>query len=730
MAIRNVIIEVKRKPEFEASLLGASLSGTQAFAAADAAVQSIPGLSFDPDFAPIPLPSGMAPDPSLGTATGQSAIADVALDDIGDRVLLRGTLDESQADASVLAAGTDECKVYADPAIDSCLTCSNSPAKGTYQDVAREMGVAALHRAGRDGRGVLLAIVDTGISMAHLRSRGIEARLDESLSWTPPLQPGQAPMTPGQFSPNHGTMCAFDALIGAPAATLLDIAVLASRRRGSSLIDGLLSDALLGYSHLLRVMRRMGRPGGYHSLVVSNSWGMFSQSWDFPPDHPGNYSHNPRHPFNLIVGSLERAGADILFAAGNCGRECPDGRCGSEQDAGIFGANAHPSVLSVAGVDVGRQRVGYSTRGPGHIDRRKPDIASYTHFAGSQVSPIDGGTSASTPVAAGLVAALRSQYPSSGRCSPARLREIMRMTADRVGQAEFDVDTGYGIPNGRKLDRCLSQLTTDGAGPASGEAPADGAGRAEVGADESQKALQAALDDEAFMTALRAFGGPSGFTSPAAAATPARPSSPCCPGCAGQHSSANLTQETMMSEVTDQEFMQALSAYMPSGSPAAAWASGTSPGFDAPTTEGTEADDQTFLAALQAYGGPSAALAPAGMGGMTVDAAAALPSVAEVCRVWRSVSPIVSRVAPFLRAIPVVGTALAAAIGTLSTLLNGVCSTGPTGAAALCQRWRSGLRTIVVRVASVVGSIPFIGSAARSAINALIAAIDTLCRGV
>ena len=192
MAIRNVIIEVRRKPEFEASLFGASLSGTPAFAAADAAGLSIPGVRFDPDFAPIPLPSGMAPDPSLGTTTGPAATADVALDDHSDHVLLRGTLDESKADAGMLTAGTDDYRVFADPAIDSCLTCGNSPAKGTYQDVARQMGVAALHRAGRDGRGVLLAIVDTGISMAHLRSRGIEARLDESLSWTPPLQPGPA----------------------------------------------------------------------------------------------------------------------------------------------------------------------------------------------------------------------------------------------------------------------------------------------------------------------------------------------------------------------------------------------------------------------------------------------------------------------------------------------------------------------------------------------------------
>jgi hypothetical protein len=31
----------------------------------------------------------------------------------------------------------------------------------------------------------------------------------------------------------------------------------------------------------------------------------------FPIGHPGNYSNNPAHPFNVIVATLESAGADV-----------------------------------------------------------------------------------------------------------------------------------------------------------------------------------------------------------------------------------------------------------------------------------------------------------------------------------------------------------------------------------------------------------------------------------
>jgi subtilisin family serine protease len=258
---------------------------------------------------------------------------------------------------------------------------------------------------------------------------------------------------PGKHPVNHGTMCAYDVGIAAPKATLLDYAVLLSKTPGETAMSGLLSDAVLAFSKLLGIAQ--GMAAGRRALVVTNSWGMFDPAWDFPVGHPGNYSDNPAHPFNVIVASLEAAGADILFAAGNCGRDCPDGRCGFGATRPICGANSHPSVLSVAGVDTRKRRVGYSSQGPGRLDPDKPDLAAYTHFRGSGVYPADSGTSAACPVAAGVVAAVREQYPSSV-LSPAELRALLCKTAEDLGGTGFDHDFGWGVIDGTALAATLA----------------------------------------------------------------------------------------------------------------------------------------------------------------------------------------------------------------------------------------------------------------------------------
>ena len=178
---------------------------------------------------------------------------------------------------------------------------------------------------------------------------------------------------------------------------------------------------------------------------------MFHPSWDLPVGHSGNYSDNPNHPFNIIVASLEAAGADILFAAGNCGPECPDGRCQGVTNAGIFGANSSPAVLSVAGASVQGERLGYSTKGPGRLVREKPDITSFTHFAGSGVYAADGGTSAATPVLAGVIAAIRRLYPSN-ILPPSTLRDLVRTTARSKGTWE---EYGAGIVDVGELLRAV-----------------------------------------------------------------------------------------------------------------------------------------------------------------------------------------------------------------------------------------------------------------------------------
>ncbi|WP_433360135.1 S8 family peptidase [Streptosporangium sp. CA-115845] len=433
----RVLLQLRPSPDVVAAVADPSVST----AAADVA-DPLPGVVVDPSFSPVVVPRpvpGAGGDPlSLNQPLTFSFSADEA------SVLVRGEISDDETSTRITLLPTlrpDVVGIFADPVIERGLTCGGTPPVGDWRDVERLLHVTELAGDGLDGSGVALAVLDTGINSAHVaRHLGRDVTVDEQRSWKPSGVQGRA----GEFPVDHGTMCAFDALIAAPRASLIDVPVLLSRRPGGSALDGLLSDAVAAFAHLRTVLE--AQPAASRSLVVSNSWGSFSPSWDFPVGHPGNYSDNPAHPFNLIVSSLERAGADVLFAAGNCGRDCPDGRC-AYPDRPITGANSHPRVLSIGGVDTRGERVGYSSQGPGRLVARKPDLCAYTHFSGSRAfgdDEADSGTSAACPVTAGLVAAVRTRW-SSSRLSPAQLRTLLRRTADDRSDVGFDHDHGYGV---------------------------------------------------------------------------------------------------------------------------------------------------------------------------------------------------------------------------------------------------------------------------------------------
>ncbi|GII77214.1 hypothetical protein Sru01_21960 [Sphaerisporangium rufum] len=446
----RVLIQLRPSPDVIAAVAAPDVATTTADVTG-----GLPGVALDHSYVPVALPR---PRPAAGgDPLSMHQPLDFSLAPEDASVLVRGEIsdDEGAARAALLPAQSDVVAVYADPVIETSLTCGGSPPVGTWEDVARLLAVPALAAEGYDGAGVPLAICDTGINAAHVGQRlGRSCTVDGERSWNPGGVSGE----PGRFAVDHGTMCAFDALIAAPAATLIDIPVLLSRRQGGSAMDGLLSDAVAAFAHLRTVLD--AQPAGSRSLVVSNSWGSFSPLWDLAPGQPGNYSDNAAHPFNIIVGSLEQAGADILFAAGNCGSECKDRRCAFPARP-IVGANSHPQVLSVAGVDTNGERVGYSSQGPGRLSDRKPDIAAYTHFAGSRAfgdTEPDSGTSAACPVAAGLVAAIRTRWPAS-RLSPSQLRTLLHRTADDRSTVGFDYDYGYGIADPAALIEALRKVS-------------------------------------------------------------------------------------------------------------------------------------------------------------------------------------------------------------------------------------------------------------------------------
>jgi subtilisin family serine protease len=394
------------------------------------------GLIIDPAYAPVQLPKVMTVAGAAMMSPSQPI--SFSLEPAESTYLVRGSIPDNPSAYAATIAHPDVVGLYSDPLIESTLVCGGNPAVGNDGDVANLLAVSQLAAAGMDGAGVYLAIVDTGINLAHLQGKGRVPTLDVAQSWTP----SGVATTPGQHPVNHGTMCAFDAGIAAPEATLLDYSVLLSTTPGATAMSGLLSDAVSAYDKLRTILNAM--PAASRAMVISNSWGMFSPTWDFPPGHPGNYSDNPNHPFNVMVANLEAAGADVLFAAGNCGKNCPDGRCGFGTSLPVCGANSHPAVLSVAGVDIHKTRVGYSSQGPGRLSVRKPDIAAYTHFAGSGVYPEDSGTSAACPVLAGVVAAVRTKH-SATTLSPLQLRSLLFKTAEDRGKKGFDYNFGWGI---------------------------------------------------------------------------------------------------------------------------------------------------------------------------------------------------------------------------------------------------------------------------------------------
>nr|MDJ0593859.1 S8 family serine peptidase [Pleurocapsa sp. MO_226.B13] len=306
-------------------------------------------------------------------------------------------------------------------------TCDCQPgvAKGTINDVANYLGVNKIWTAGHKGDGIVVGVVDGGITA---QGRPISPGDTSDRRWPGKLIPrviGGWPTanwgTTGVSWGWHGNMCATDVLGMAPNAQIYDI-----RIAGNAI-----SNALTGFQWAINQHRSNGTPH-----ILTNSWGIFQESWDT------DYARNPNHPFTRKVVDALNEGILVLFAAGNCGATCPDSRCGSDNGPGksIWGANSHPQVITVGAVNKNEQFVGYSSQGPGALDPKKPDFCSVTHFKGFFDS--DSGTSAATPIAAGVVALFKQANPA---LTQAQAKHALKDTAKDIGPAGWDRHSGTGI---------------------------------------------------------------------------------------------------------------------------------------------------------------------------------------------------------------------------------------------------------------------------------------------
>lgn len=295
-------------------------------------------------------------------------------------------------------------------------------------DVIQDLlGVESVWGAGFRGQNIVVGIPDSGIN-------GDVYPVAGGFSPSPALPIGGAAIT------SHGCMCAADVLVAAPDVTLFDYPFIDIPNSGG---------ALRAFQAVLSHRHASGKPH-----ILSNS---FSHT-ERPPRqlNPLHEVWNINHPINRKAVEIVATGAAMFFAAGNCGAQCPQPECKSSSigpGASISASNSLKEVITVAAVNSQHGRPGYSSQGPGGFEAAKPDISAYTHFfgnfgpgrpGGTGPRPFDRGTSAATPLAAGVAALLLSARPG---LKPDQIKRIFIASATKIGVGGWNADIGFGVVN-------------------------------------------------------------------------------------------------------------------------------------------------------------------------------------------------------------------------------------------------------------------------------------------
>lgn len=156
----------------------------------------------------------------------------------------------------------------------------------------------------------------------------------------------------------------------------------------------------------------------------------------------------------------------ILFAAGNCGDGCrftsgsPCGYGNRGPGASILGPNGHPAVMSVGAATLKGEWCGYTSQGPAALppnDPDKPDFCSISQFEGffpneSGLRPYDGGTSAATGIAGGVVALLKQARPD---LTQEECKRLLIETARPIRTPAAQGGAGAGIIDALRALRSL-----------------------------------------------------------------------------------------------------------------------------------------------------------------------------------------------------------------------------------------------------------------------------------
>ncbi|SNQ60461.1 S8 family peptidase [Candidatus Methanoperedens nitratireducens] len=396
MVKKKVIVEIRAPKVPESRLMAVANEITSQF--------DIEGFKLDKDYKPVP---GNPPDHLAASFEASNETV----------MLVRGEIEEGKE--KELESRPNVIKVWTDARIAPTYDCDTDVSKGDLNRVARYLGANKIWAKGIRGKGIVIGICDDGVN-ALSRDIVIDGWSPEKCSkWG----------TEG----GHGNMTATDVIGMCPEAKIYDIGVLKNPPGTTPDVEGAISNAIAGFQWAIEHHKRDGTP-----QILSNSWNSYQEEW--APD----YARDPNHPFTRKALEAIREGIIVCFSAGNCGEFCQekDFRCGSDTGSGrsIWGANGHPEVITVGAVNIKGELAGYSSQGPAALSSEKPDLCGITHFKG--YNDPDTGTSAATPIVAGVIGLLKCARPD---LTHAQVKAVLRKTAKDIGETGFDHNSGYGI---------------------------------------------------------------------------------------------------------------------------------------------------------------------------------------------------------------------------------------------------------------------------------------------
>jgi hypothetical protein len=303
------------------------------------------------------------------------------------------------------------------------------------------------------GNSIVVAVVDTGIDYTHpdlaanvwtnpgeVPDNGVDDDLngyvDDVHGWN--FADGNADPIDDYFHGTHvaGTIAAVGDNTTGVIGVAFESRVMAVRALGTS-----------GYGTISDAVRAIQYAVDNGADVINASWGLSSFSQTLAD----------------AVAGAHAAGVVFVAAAGN-----------SSEDVGGFFPASLPHAIAVSAVTEQGARADFSNFGvqldvaaPGGGDGPPPDAAVFPAFSilsvkSSAISPaihldpvltlVQGGaeylrlagTSMATPHVAGVAALVLAANPTFG---VEQVRQVLRSTADDLGPAGFDTDTGAGRVN-------------------------------------------------------------------------------------------------------------------------------------------------------------------------------------------------------------------------------------------------------------------------------------------